>query len=138
MFVATLLFYCICASFITLIFMQLFYWHIRCPLYKGAPNKRLDGQTAVVTGGNTGIGFETSKDLFRRGARVIMLCQDQVQGDDSVKQLMQEFRSVKNVGQAAAKHIDLASLESVRVCAKELIAEENRIDLLILNAGIVE
>jgi NAD(P)-dependent dehydrogenase (short-subunit alcohol dehydrogenase family) len=46
-------------------------------MYKGAQNKCLDGQAAVVTGGNTGIGFETSKNLFRRGARVIMLCLDQ-------------------------------------------------------------
>jgi retinol dehydrogenase-12 len=136
MFVAAFLFYGLCAFVIALTLLQLFYWHIMCPMYKGAPKKRLNGQTAVVTGGNTGIGFETSKDLFRRGARVIMLCQDQGQGEDAVAELKQEFRGVKNIGQAAAKQIDLASLESVRVCAKELMAEERRIDLLVLNAGI--
>jgi retinol dehydrogenase-12 len=137
MIVTALLFYGLCAFFIALTLLQLFYWHIMCPMYKGAPNKRLDGQTAVITGGNTGIGFETSKDLFRRGARVIMLCQNRGQGEDAVEELEHEFRGDKNIGQASAKEINLASLESVRVCAKELIAEERRIDLLVLNAGTV-
>jgi NAD(P)-dependent dehydrogenase (short-subunit alcohol dehydrogenase family) len=133
--VVSFLFYGLCAILIALALLQIYYWHIMCPIYKEAPNKRLEGQTAVVTGGNTGMGFETSKDLFQRGARVIMLCHDQRKGEVAVKELKQEFWGVKNVGQVSAKHLDLASLKNIRVCAKELAEDEKRIDLLVLNAG---
>ncbi len=39
-------------------------------------NNRLDGRIAIVTGGNTGIGYETVLDFAKRGARVIMACRD--------------------------------------------------------------
>ena len=41
-----------------------------------ASGRRLDGRTAVITGGNAGIGYETAKDMCRRGARVLILCRD--------------------------------------------------------------
>ena len=41
-------------------------------------NKSLHGKTVVLTGGNSGIGAETAKDLSNRGAEVFILCRDQV------------------------------------------------------------
>jgi enoyl-[acyl-carrier-protein] reductase (NADH) len=131
MFVAALLFYGLCAIVIAFTLLQIFYWHIMCPCTRGRKTSVLMGRRLLLPGGNTGIGFETSKNLFRRGARVIMICLDQGQGEEAVKELKQEFRGIKNVGQASAKQIDLASLVSVRLCIKELIAEERRIDLLV-------
>ena len=52
----------------------------------------MDGKTAVVTGGNTGLGFETTKDLARRGARVLMLCQHKDEADDAMKRIEVELR----------------------------------------------
>ena len=48
--------------------------YFRGPIYQS--NKRLDGQTVVVTGANTGIGLLTAQDLCRRGARVLILCRN--------------------------------------------------------------
>ena len=47
---------------------------MRGPTFKSG--KRLDGKTVVITGGNAGIGYETAKDMYRRGARVVILCRD--------------------------------------------------------------
>ena len=54
-------------------------------------HRRLDGKTAVVTGGNTGIGFETTKDLARRGARVLMLCLHKHEAEDAMKRIEAEL-----------------------------------------------
>ena len=47
---------------------------MRGPTFRSG--KRLDGKTVVITGGNAGIGYETAKDMYRRGARVVILCRD--------------------------------------------------------------
>ena len=55
-------------------------------------NRRLEGKTALVTGGNTGMGYETTRELARRGARVIMLCLDAEEGRRVAQQINQEFK----------------------------------------------
>ena len=55
-------------------------------------NRRLDGKTAIITGGNTGLGFETTKDLAKRGARVLMLCQHKNEAEDAMKRIEMELR----------------------------------------------
>ena len=57
-------------------------------------NRRLEGKTALVTGGNTGMGYETTRELARRGARVIMLCLDAEEGRRVAQQINQEFKWV--------------------------------------------
>ena len=54
--------------------------------------RRLDGKTALVTGGNTGMGYETTKELARRGARVVMLCLDPDEGKNVAEQINYEFK----------------------------------------------
>ncbi|KAF4526251.1 hypothetical protein B566_EDAN001936 [Ephemera danica] len=92
---------------------------------------RLDGKTAVVTGGNNGIGFETSLELLRRGARVIVACRSMERGQAAAERLRAA------VSDNADVRLDLASLRSVKQCAEELIATEPAIHLLINNAGII-
>jgi len=103
----------------------------RGKLYTG--NSRLDGKLAVVTGGNTGLGLETGRELAARGARVILACRSQERGQAAAQQLRDD------VGPGACvefRHLDLASFKSVREFAKSLAAGESKLDLLVNNAGL--
>ncbi len=63
---------------------------MRGPTYRSS--KRLDGQTVVVTGANSGIGQETVKELCRRGARVLLLCRNQSKGIEAAEQIEMELK----------------------------------------------
>jgi len=95
--------------------------------------KRLDGKTAVITGGNTGIGKETAVDLSKRGARVIIGCRNLEKGKEALKEI-QERSGSKDV---FLEKIDLASLDSVRKFAGNILKNERRLDILINNAGVM-
>ncbi|XP_030641169.1 retinol dehydrogenase 12 [Chanos chanos] len=94
---------------------------------------RLDGKTVVITGANTGIGKETARDMARRGARVVMACRDLTRAETAAEQIR---RSTGN-GNVVIRHLNLASLYSVREFAKEFLATEERLDILINNAGVM-
>ncbi|XP_027131135.1 retinol dehydrogenase 13 isoform X1 [Larimichthys crocea] len=94
---------------------------------------RLDGKTVLITGANTGIGKETSRDLARRGARVVMACRDLTRAE----QAAEEIRRSTGNGNVAIRHLDLASLYSVRQFAKDFLDSEDRLDVLINNAGVM-
>ncbi|OWF50392.1 retinol dehydrogenase 12-like [Mizuhopecten yessoensis] len=95
--------------------------------------KRLDGKTVIITGCNTGIGLETAKELSARGARVVMACRD-------VKKATEAAETVKTFSgntDVSIQRLDLASLESVRKFAERMNEKEERIDILINNAGVM-
>ncbi|CAB3993727.1 Hypothetical predicted protein [Paramuricea clavata] len=112
----------------------LFHTYILRPYIAGGvctSKARLDGKTAIVTGANTGIGKETAAEFARRGARVIMACRNLNQAEEAMKEIVQTTgnRSV------VVKHLDLASLKSVRAFAED-VKNEARLDILINNAGV--
>jgi len=84
-----------------------------------------DGRVVVVTGANSGIGFEAAKVLSRKGARVIMACRDLDKGERARAEVG---------GSAEVRHLDLASLASVREFAAGV---EGEVDVLINNAGVM-
>ncbi|KAF4526255.1 hypothetical protein B566_EDAN001940 [Ephemera danica] len=92
---------------------------------------RLDGKTAVITGANTGIGFETARELLKRGARVVLACRNVQAALEATNKLRNEVQEA----QVRVVHLDLASLTSVKECASELRQSEEKIHLLINNAG---
>ncbi|XP_022096272.1 retinol dehydrogenase 12-like isoform X2 [Acanthaster planci] len=92
----------------------------------------LTGKTVIVTGANSGIGKVTAQDLARRGARVILACRNLRKAQDAAE----EIKARTGNSEVVVGHLDLASLQSVREFAKEIIEGEDRLDILINNAGI--
>ncbi|XP_064210930.1 retinol dehydrogenase 11-like [Tribolium castaneum] len=91
----------------------------------------LVGKTAIITGANTGIGFETALDFAKRGARVILACRDEKRAEDARYKVIEETGN-KNV---VVKLINMSSFNSVREFAKEINETEDRLDILVNNAG---
>ncbi|GJQ85712.1 hypothetical protein Trydic_g13402 [Trypoxylus dichotomus] len=93
-------------------------------------NTCLVGKTVLITGGNSGLGFQTALALAGRGARIIIADKDDA--TESIRTIIEET----NNNNLIYKYIDLSSLSSIRRFAKELNAEESRLDILINNAGV--
>ncbi|KAJ1525548.1 hypothetical protein ONE63_010353 [Megalurothrips usitatus] len=102
---------------------------------------RLDGKVAVVTGSNTGIGKETAQDLAARGALVVMAVRDTAKGEiaaaDIRRQLAKQGAGKGPAGDVRVEALDLASLRSVRECARRILEEVKDVHILVNNAGIM-
>ncbi|CAF4192119.1 unnamed protein product [Adineta steineri] len=95
----------------------------------------IPGKTVLITSGHTGIGYETAKDLLRRGARVIITCHDMYQGNQAIRQIRSETEC--NEKSIRFMECDLCSLDSVRHFAKNYNNEEERLDVLICNSSLL-
>src|SRR4029077_10772543 len=91
------------------------------------------GRLAVVTGANTGLGFETARVLAARGASVVLAVRDIEKG----KAAAARIAGTAPGANVMVQPLDLASLESIRAAAGELRARHPRIDLLVNNAGVM-
>lgn len=88
------------------------------------------GRVAVITGANTGLGFDTAKVLAERGATVVLAVRDVAKGKQAAARLGAN-------ADVTVQELDLSSLESVRAAAADLHATLPKIDLLINNAGVM-
>ena len=91
------------------------------------------GKTVLVTGGNSGLGYETVLQLARKGARVLLAARDRGRGTAALKRLGAEAPG----NQAELAEIDLADLTSVERFAAGFLAGGEGLDLLINNAGVM-
>jgi NAD(P)-dependent dehydrogenase (short-subunit alcohol dehydrogenase family) len=91
------------------------------------------GRVAVITGSNTGLGFETAKALAAKGARVVLAVRNLDKGKDAATLITRATPSAD----LALQELDLGSLASVREAAAELKSDYDHIDLLINNAGLM-
>ena len=97
------------------------------------------GRTAVITGANTGLGFETASVLAARGAQVVLACRDLDQAKEAAARIIgggPEPTGIPPVGVQAVR-LDLASLASVHEAADEIGSAYGPIDLLVNNAGVM-
>ncbi|MER5220454.1 SDR family NAD(P)-dependent oxidoreductase [Streptomyces flaveus] len=86
------------------------------------------GRVAVVTGANTGLGFETARVLAEHGATVVLAVRDVDKGRQAAARMS---------GDVTVQELDLTSLESIRTAAADLHGTHTGIDLLINNAGVM-
>jgi NAD(P)-dependent dehydrogenase (short-subunit alcohol dehydrogenase family) len=91
------------------------------------------GRTAVVTGANTGLGFDTARALAARGASVVLAVRSVDKGEEAAARIITTHPGAD----VSIQRLDLSSLDSVRTAASELRGERDRIDLLINNAGLM-
>ena len=90
------------------------------------------GKTMVVTGANTGLGFETAKALAGKGARVLLGCRSQLKAQVAKDRILALYPEADVV----IIELDLGSLVSIQKAAQQ-INQEPRLDVLINNAGIM-
>jgi NAD(P)-dependent dehydrogenase (short-subunit alcohol dehydrogenase family) len=91
------------------------------------------GRVAVITGANTGLGYETALALADHGAHVVLAVRNLDKGKDAAALI---HRGSPNAS-VALQELDLTSLESIRAAAEQLRSDHARIDLLINNAGVM-
>ncbi len=89
------------------------------------------GRVAVVTGANSGIGFETARGLLLRGAHVVLACRNPHKAAEALAALQHAAPS----GRAEVRPLDLSSLDSVRAFADGY--DLGRLDVLVNNAGVM-
>jgi len=90
------------------------------------------GKSFIVTGANTGVGFEIARVLAARGARVLLGCREQTRALDAIARI----KRITPDADLVWLPLDLGDLDSVRTAA-EIAAKEPRIDALINNAAIM-
>jgi len=91
------------------------------------------GRTAVITGSNTGLGYETAAALAAKGAHVVLAVRNVDKGNDAAARIGDQTPGAS----VAVAELDLTSLDSIRAAAEALRSEHDTIDLLVNNAGVM-
>ena len=93
----------------------------------------LKGKVMIITGANSGIGYEAAKEFARKGAHVILACRNMDKAQAALAEIQAEIPDVP----AEIMPLDLASQKSVHDFAEAFEAKYNRLDVLLNNAGIM-
>lgn len=93
----------------------------------------LEGKTAIVTGANSGIGYETAAELAGHGATVIMACRNL----DKANRAADELRKRHLSGSLEVMQLDVSDLDSVRAFTEAFKSRFSRLDILCNNAGVM-
>jgi NAD(P)-dependent dehydrogenase (short-subunit alcohol dehydrogenase family) len=94
-------------------------------------SKDISGRVYIVTGANSGVGLETTRQLIKQGGHVVMACRRVAAAEEEAK----SFAGLK--GSYEAMRLDLADLQSVREFAAEFLGKHDRLDGLACNAGLM-
>ncbi len=93
----------------------------------------LSGRLAVVTGANSGTGYETALELARKGAEVVIAARNPAKGDEAIRRIRREVPAAS----VRFATLDLADQASVRAFAERMLANGRPIDVLVNNAGVM-
>lgn len=93
----------------------------------------LSGKVVIVTGANSGLGYEAARMLAHKGAIVVMACRNQEKGKEAAEQIRDENPR----GQVILQRLDLADFGSVRQFVEDFLEENDQLDILINNAGVM-
>ncbi len=93
----------------------------------------LTGKIIIITGANSGIGYEAAREMSRKGAEVIVASRDELKAETAILKIKQEIPDAK----LKFMELNLANLDSVRKFAAEFNLNYNRLDILLNNAGIM-
>lgn len=91
------------------------------------------GKVAIITGANSGIGYEMARELERKGATVVMACRNQSKGEAAVSGIREENPNAN----VELMLLDLGELASVHRFTDEFKGRYDRLDILINNAGVM-
>lgn len=94
----------------------------------------LNGKVAVITGANSGIGFETARSLALHGCEIYFACRSEASTSEAIARIAEEKSLAGD--RCHFVPLDLASLRSVAECARQIKRKVKHIDMLILNAGV--
>jgi len=94
----------------------------------------LTGKTAIVTGGNTGIGYETVKALYEKGANVTLAARNEEKAEEAVRNIDQ---TTEGTGTLEIGILDLSNLAQIKAFADEFKSKHTQLDILINNAGVM-
>lgn len=93
----------------------------------------LQGKTIIVTGGNSGLGYESVKAFAQKGAKVILACRNLAKGEKAKSDILSE----KPKGDIQVMQLDLANLASVKTFAEQFKQQNKQLNVLLNNAGIM-
>ncbi|KAF4035509.1 short chain dehydrogenase [Phytophthora infestans] len=95
------------------------------------------GKVAVITGSNSGIGYETALQLARNGAHVVLACRNEERGREAEASIREALATIPDAGTVELMQVDVSDLSSVKQFTEEFKKTHNRLNLLINNAGIM-
>ena len=95
----------------------------------------LSDKTYLITGANTGAGFQAARILLHKGAEVVMLNRNEKKSNKAIDDLKEEYGAEAKV---SFIKMDLAELYSVRNAANEVIDRVAKVDALICNAAVAQ
>lgn len=95
--------------------------------------KDQSGKTVIVTGANTGIGFETALALYEAGANVTIACRNKEKAEEAINKM----KSSGGKGALEIGILDLTNLKEIKTFAEDFKLKHSKLDILINNAGVM-
>ncbi|XP_076461504.1 retinol dehydrogenase 12-like [Babylonia areolata] len=118
---------------VSAVILTAFYlWMKDVPMFMDTTTS-LMGKTCIITGANAGIGFVTAMELAKRNARIILACRNKKRAEEAREAIVQATGN----GNVVVRELDLSRLSSVKQFCEEVIKEEESVNILVNNAGVV-